>query len=74
MDDWRCECGDLNRHHEAGCYRCGAGRPDTVRAALDDVMQRRGVEGKVGFYGALLDELAAAVEMTAMQRTEAPDA
>jgi hypothetical protein len=25
--DWRCECGDLNRHHEAFCYRCGAGSP-----------------------------------------------
>jgi hypothetical protein len=23
--DWRCECGDLNRDHEAFCYRCGAG-------------------------------------------------
>jgi hypothetical protein len=22
---WRCECGDLNRDHEAFCYRCGAG-------------------------------------------------
>jgi hypothetical protein len=26
--DWRCECGDLNRDHEAFCYRCGAGRLD----------------------------------------------
>lgn len=26
-DDWRCECGDLNRGHEAFCYRCGAGQP-----------------------------------------------
>ena len=24
--DWRCECGDHNRWHEATCYRCGAGR------------------------------------------------
>jgi hypothetical protein len=29
--DWRCECGDLNRHHEAFCYRCGAGRPEGAR-------------------------------------------
>jgi hypothetical protein len=27
-DDWRCECGDLNRIHEAFCYRCGAGQPE----------------------------------------------
>ena len=27
-EDWRCECGDLNRHHEAFCYRCGAGQPE----------------------------------------------
>lgn len=26
--DWRCECGDLNRYHEAFCYRCGAGQPE----------------------------------------------
>jgi hypothetical protein len=26
--DWRCECGDLNRDHEAFCYRCGAGQPE----------------------------------------------
>lgn len=26
--DWRCECGDLNRGHEAFCYRCGAGQPE----------------------------------------------
>lgn len=26
--DWRCECGDLNRWHESFCYRCGAGRPE----------------------------------------------
>lgn len=26
--DWRCECGDLNRNHEAFCYRCGAGQPE----------------------------------------------
>lgn len=25
---WRCECGDLNRHHEAFCYRCCAGSPE----------------------------------------------
>lgn len=30
-EDWRCECGDVNRAHEAGCYRCGAGRPDVER-------------------------------------------
>lgn len=23
-DDWRCECGDLNRGAEAFCFRCGA--------------------------------------------------
>ncbi len=28
MTDWRCECGDLNREHEAFCYRCGAGSPE----------------------------------------------
>lgn len=28
VEDWRCECGDLNRHHEAFCYRCGAGQPE----------------------------------------------
>lgn len=27
-EDWRCECGDLNRLHEWSCYRCGAGRPE----------------------------------------------
>jgi hypothetical protein len=27
-EDWRCECGDLNRWHEVFCYRCGAGSPD----------------------------------------------
>ena len=27
-EDWRCECGDLNRWHESFCYRCGAGQPD----------------------------------------------
>jgi protein gp37 len=26
--DWRCECGDVNRAHEAFCYRCGAGGPE----------------------------------------------
>lgn len=28
-EDWRCECGDLNRAraYETFCYRCGAGRP-----------------------------------------------
>ena len=25
--DWRCLCGDLNREHEACCYRCGGGDP-----------------------------------------------
>lgn len=28
VQDWRCECGDLNRYHEAFCYRCGAGQPE----------------------------------------------
>lgn len=28
VSDWRCECGDLNRDHEAFCFRCGAGKPD----------------------------------------------
>jgi hypothetical protein len=28
--DWRCECGDLNRDHEAFCYRCGAGQPESA--------------------------------------------
>lgn len=35
-----------------------------LRAALDDVMQRRGVEAQVGFYGALLDDLVNAVAVT----------
>jgi protein gp37 len=26
--NWRCECGDLNRYHETFCYRCGAGQPE----------------------------------------------
>lgn len=30
-EDWRCECGDLNRAHEWCCYRCGAGAPDNAR-------------------------------------------
>lgn len=36
--DWRCECGDLNRWYEAGCFRCGAGRPEepAKRAAEPD--------------------------------------
>ena len=25
--DWRCLCGDLNREHEACCFRCGGGNP-----------------------------------------------
>lgn len=29
MVDWRCECGDLNRGHEAFCFRCGAGKPES---------------------------------------------
>jgi hypothetical protein len=27
---WRCECGDLNRAHEAFCYRCGAVQPESA--------------------------------------------
>lgn len=30
MSDWRCrDCDCLNRDHEAFCFRCGAGRPET---------------------------------------------
>lgn len=38
--DWRCECGDLNREHEAFCYRCGAGQPEAVdiRQALTEAL------------------------------------
>lgn len=32
--DWRCECGDLNRDHESGCYRCGAGQPEAEPAQV----------------------------------------
>lgn len=28
LEHWCCECGDLNRPEDSGCYRCGAGRPD----------------------------------------------
>lgn len=31
-DDWRCECGDLNRWHEWCCFRCGAAKPDAADA------------------------------------------
>jgi hypothetical protein len=34
--DWRCECGDLNRAHEAFCYRCGAGPPEQEDDPLAD--------------------------------------
>lgn len=36
MTDWFCECGDLNREHEAGCYRCGAGRPEPYDPPADE--------------------------------------
>lgn len=27
VEDWRCECGEMNRVHEAFCVGCGAGKP-----------------------------------------------
>jgi hypothetical protein len=43
--DWRCECGDLNRYHEAFCYRCGAGQPEDhlqkARVPLGDAERQR---------------------------------
>lgn len=49
-EDWRCECGDLNRWHEAGCYRCGAGRLDDAPEIA--VLARKAVADLEGENGA----------------------
>jgi hypothetical protein len=41
-DDWRCECGDLNREHEAFCYRCGAGAPEECARCGHELLRSEG--------------------------------
>jgi hypothetical protein len=55
-----CEQEDGYLRAQARVREARVREAEALRVALDDVMQRHHVEGRIGFYSSLLDELVSA--------------